>query len=135
MRTFLDSGVLLHGWRETALADAAMQVMDDGTRDFFTSQMVRLELLPKARFEKRLREIAFYEAHFSDCKACEPLSEGLGREAEKLAAHYGLAGPDALQIAAAIWQGVEEFYTSERPGKPMFRVKEIKVVSLFSLLT
>jgi hypothetical protein len=29
---------------------------------------------------------------------------------------------------------VEEFYTSEKPGKPVFRVKEIKIISLFTLL-
>jgi len=134
LKTFLDSGVLLHAWRGEALSGVALQIMDDDTREFFTSQMVRLELLPKARFERRPREIAFYEAHFADCKASEPLSAELGLEAEKLATRHGLAGPDALQIAAAIRQGVEEFYTSEKPGKPMFRVKEIKVVSLFSLL-
>jgi len=130
----LDSGVLLHAWRGETLSGAAMQIIDDEAREFFTSQMVRLELLPKAQFEKRQREVAFYEAHFADCAGCEPLNEGLGLEAEKLAARHGLAGPDALQIAAAIRQGAEEFYTSEKPGKPMFRVKEIRVVSLFSLL-
>ena len=62
------------------------------------------------------------------------MSQALGLEAEALAAQYGLAGPDALQIAAAMRQGVEEFITSEKPGKPMFRVKRIRVVSLFSLL-
>lgn len=134
MRTFLDSGVLLHAWRGETLSGAAMQIIDDDTREFFTSQMVRLELLPKARFEKRPKEVAFYEAHFADCVGSQPLSEDLGLEAEKLAVRHGLAGPDALQLAAAIRQGVEEFYTSEKPGKPMFRVKEIKVVSLFSLL-
>lgn len=46
---------------------------------------------------------------------------------------YGLAGPDALQLSAALRQGVQEFYTSEKAGKPMFRVKEVKVVSLHSL--
>ena len=50
-----------------------------------------------------------------------------------LAARYGLAGADALQVAAAIRHGAREFYTSERPGKPLFRVKELKVVSLHSL--
>jgi hypothetical protein len=112
-----------------------MQIMDDDSREFFTSQMVRLELLPKARFEKRQKEVAFYEAHFADCAGCESLSKDLGIDAEKLAARYGLAGPDALQIAAAIRQSAQEFYTSEKPGRPMFRVKEIKVVSLFSLLS
>jgi hypothetical protein len=28
----------------------------------------------------------------------------------------------------------EEFYTWEKPGKPMFRAKEIKIISLFTLL-
>ena len=134
MKTFLDSGVLLHAWRGETLSGAALQIMDDDTREFFTSQMVRLELLPKARFEKRPKEVAFYEAHFADCTGSQPLSQELGFEAEKLAARHGLAGPDALQIAAAIRQGVDEFYTSEKPGKPLFRVNEIRVVSLFSLL-
>jgi len=134
LRTFLDSGVLLHAWRGETLSAAAMQIIDDDSREFFTSQMVRLELLPKAKFEKRPREVEFYESHFSDCGGSQPLTHELGLEAEKLAARHGLAGPDALQLAAAIRQGVEEFYTSEKPGRPMFRVNEIKVISLFSIL-
>lgn len=117
MKTFLDSGVLLHAWREDLLSVPAMRIMDDPTRKFYTSQMVRLELLPKARFEKRSGEIAFYEAHFGICQQSEPLSDVLGLEAEKLGARHGLAGPDSIQVAAAIRQGVEEFYTSERPGQ------------------
>jgi hypothetical protein len=112
-----------------------MQIIDDESREFVTSQMVRLELLPKPRFEKRHEEVAFYENHFKDCSFTEPLSKELGVEAEKLATRYGLAGPDALQLAAALRHSVAEFFTSERPGKPMFRVKELKVISLFSLLT
>ena len=134
MKTFLDSGVLLHAWRGDHLSGIVMQIIDDENREFFTSQMVRLELLPKPRFEKRDSEVAFYENHFTDCSFTEPLSKELGVEAEKLATRYGLAGPDSLQLAAAIRHGVGEFYTSERPGKPMFRVKELKIISLFSLL-
>ena len=104
--------------------------MEDDKRVFFTAHLVRLEVLPKPRFEKRVKESAFYESYFAECAACEPLSELLGWEAEKLASKYGLAGPDALQLSAAIRQGVEEFHTSEKPGKPMFRVKELKVISL-----
>lgn len=130
MKTFPDSGVLLAAWRGEEVAAAALSVMADDTREFLTSQMVRRELLPKPRCEKRRREVAFYETHFADTIACEPLSEELGREAESLAARYGLAGADALQIAAAIRQSAVEFYTSERPGKPLFRVKEIRVISL-----
>lgn len=133
MKTFIDSGVLLKAWRGDDLADAALLILGDETREFCSSQLVRLELLPKPRFEKRQREVDFYKAHFKEVIAFEPLSAELGNEAETLAAHYGLAGPDALQIAAAIRQGAAEFYTSEKPGKPMFRVKEIKIISLHGL--
>jgi predicted nucleic acid-binding protein len=133
LNTFLDSGVLLHAWRGDSLAAAALKILSDDTRSFFSSQFIRLELLPKPAFEKRKTEVEFYNTHFTDCENIAPLTETLGNEAEKLASRYGLTGPDALQIAAAIQQGAEEFYTSEKPGKPMFRVKELKVISLYSL--
>jgi predicted nucleic acid-binding protein len=132
LRTFLDSGVLLTAWRGEALAASALSIMADDARTFVTAQMVRLELLPKPRFERRPLELQFYENHFAEATACEPLSEELGREAEALATRYGLSGADALQIAAAIRHGVQEFYTSERPSKPLFRVKELTVISLHS---
>ena len=135
MRTFLDSGVLLAAWRGEVLAGAALSLMADDARVFVTSQMVRLELLPKPRFEKRPREVQFYEAHFAEAASCEPLSEPLGQDAERLAARYGLSGADAQQVAAAIRQGAHEFYTSEKPGKPLFRVKELKVLSLHAMDT
>ena len=133
MRTFLDTGVLLSAWKRETLSAAALTVMAADHREFYSSQMVRLELLPKPRFEKRSDEVRFYENFFSGTTASEPLSVGLGNEAEALAARYGLSAADALQVAAAIRMGVEEFYTSEKPGKPMFRVKELKVISLHSL--
>ena len=40
---------------------------------------------------------------------------------------------DALHIAAARRLGAKEFYTSEKSGQPMFRVKELKIISLRSL--
>jgi predicted nucleic acid-binding protein len=129
----VDSGVLLKAWRGEELAQEALDLLADDSRQFVTSQMVRLELLPKPRFEKRLREVVFYESFFASVAAIEPLSVELGREAEALAAKYGLAGPDSLQIAAALRHGAGEFYTTEKPTKPMFRVKELKVISLYSL--
>lgn len=133
MRTFLDSGVLLAAWRGEDLAQPALSIMADDSRVFVTSQLVRLELLPKPRFEKRRLEVRFYEHHFAETVACEPLGEELGRAAEDLAARYGLSAADALQIAAAIRQGAREFLTTEKPGKPMFRVRELNVISLHTL--
>lgn len=133
MKTFLDSGVLITAWRRNDLTGAALRIVTDDSRQFFTSQLVMLEVLPKARFGRQLKEEAFYTAHFSEAEAIEPLSAELGREAEKLGARYGLSGPDALQIAAALRHGVREFYTTEKSTKPMFRVRELKVISLHSL--
>jgi len=131
--TYLDSGVLLAAWRNAELRPAALRVLEDIGRQFATSQLAKLELLPKPAFERRPVERAFYQAHFNEASASQPLDEQLGDDAQRLAEKYGLAAVDALHIAAALRLGAEEFYTSEKPGKPMFRVKELKVISLHSL--
>ena len=133
MVTYLDSGVLLAAWKNTELRPAALRVMEDSNRQFATSQLAKLELLPKPAFEQHPIETAFYQAHFAEAIASQALDESLGNEAQKFAAKYGLAAVDALHIAAALRLGAEEFYTSEKPGKPMFRVRELKIISLHSL--
>jgi hypothetical protein len=131
--TYLDSGVLLAAWRSAELRPAALRVLEDPARQFATSQLTKLELLPKAVFEKRPAERAFYQTHFEEAVATQSLDELLGEHAQSLAEKYGLAAVDALHLSAALRSGAEEFYTSEKPGKPMFRVKELKVISLHSL--
>jgi len=133
MVTYLDSGVLLAAWRNAELRPAALRLLEDSNRQFATSQLVKLELLPKPVFEKRPVEQAFYQAHFRDAMTSQVLDEALGNEAQRLAEKYGLAALDALHIAAALRLGATEFYTSEKPGKPMFRVKELKIISLHSV--
>jgi predicted nucleic acid-binding protein len=121
--------VLLTAWRGRD-AEAALAVMEDPRRQFYTSQLVRLELLPKPAFFKQAAEIEFYETHFQSVKGEEPLSRALGEKAWELARQYGLAAVDALHVAAAIRQGANEFITTEKPGKPMFRVRGIAVKSI-----
>jgi predicted nucleic acid-binding protein len=135
LKTFLDSGALLTAWRGgfSPEAQAALSVMADDQREFFTSDNVKLELLPKPSFEKRRVEVAFYEAHFNAASAPEPFSSELGTAALALAKKHGLSAGDALNLAAAIRQGAEEFITSESPGKPIFRVGGIRVLSLHAL--
>jgi predicted nucleic acid-binding protein len=115
------------------MAARALSIMADDAREFVTAQSIRLELLPKPRFERRTMEVRFYESHFAEAVACEPLSEALGRLAEDQASKYGLSGADALHLAAAIRLGAGEFYTTERPEKPLFRVQDLRVISLFTL--
>ncbi len=131
MKTYLDSGVLITAWRGAGGAqEAAMRLLDDGGRHFLTSALARLELLPKPAFEKRHDEGLFYTTHFKRCRAVEPLSAQLGRDAEDLAKEHGLAAVDALHMAAALRMGAAEFYTSEKPSKPLFRVPGIRVISI-----
>jgi predicted nucleic acid-binding protein len=131
IRTFLDSGVLLTAWKGKDRMPA-LSVMEDAGREFVTAEMVKLELLPKPTFEKRRAELEFYREHFEGIFS-EPFSRQLGDEALALAKFHGLAAADALNLAAAIRQGAAEFITSELPGKPMFRVKEISVRALSTL--
>ncbi|MFN7999449.1 MAG: hypothetical protein U0X75_00160 [Acidobacteriota bacterium] len=51
-------------------------------------------------------------------------------EAHRQAEKYGIVGMDACHIAAAIVGAADEFYTFEKPTKPMFRTKDVKVISL-----
>lgn len=133
MKTFLDSGVLLSAWLgNSPRSIEAKSIIADESRDFLTSDAVKLELLPKPTFERRRAELDYYNDHFKGIVS-EPFSAELGNAAVALAKKYGLAAMDALHLASAIRQGAEEFITSELPGKPMFRVKELKVISLHSL--
>lgn len=134
MRTFLDSGVLLTAWKgKIRDRDAALSVMEDATREFHTGYMVKLELLPKPMYFKQEGEVEFYRAHWERVRKEEPLTAEVALEAFELAKRYGLAAADALNLAAAIRLDVQEFITSELPGKPLFRAKEIKVTSLHTI--
>lgn len=111
----------------------ALSILADDQREFVTADNVKLELLPKPTFERRRVEVEFYKVHFDSASATEPFSPEPGRDALALAKKHGLSAGDALNVAAAIRQGAKEFITCELPGKPIFRVAEIRVLSLHAL--
>jgi predicted nucleic acid-binding protein len=130
VRTFLDSGVLMRAWKgEEAEAEAAGRVIEDTARRLLTSEVIRLELLPKPLYFKQKDEVAFYEEIFRRSE-CDRLDGALYSDAFALAERYGLAAADAFNLASAIRLQADEFVTTERPGRPMFRVKELQVVTL-----
>jgi hypothetical protein len=60
VRTFLDSGVLIAAFKGAPqLREAALQVLEDPNRVFVTSPFVRLEVLPKAIFNRQASERRF----------------------------------------------------------------------------
>lgn len=87
------------------------------------SDLLKLELLPKARFHKQSREVAFYEDFFKSATLSIEISLELVTKAIELASQYDLAPCDALHLNTAIEAQVDEFITTEKPTKSFFRVQ------------
>ena len=127
-RTFIDSGVLMAAATGTDdVALRAMTVLDDPDRLFVTSDFVRLEVLPKARFYKNADEAQFYETFFESAEETVPASRELVANAQGEAELKGLAAIDALHVAAATEGDSDELVTTEKPSKPIFRTERIRV--------
>jgi len=104
-----------------------MAVLDDPGRAFVTSDFVRLEVLPKARYHKNVAEAAVYEAFFDKAEETIESTGTLVAAAQEEAEMIGLSAVDALHVAAARRGDADELYTSEKPSKPLFRAAAIRV--------
>jgi predicted nucleic acid-binding protein len=130
-RTFVDSGVLIAAARgEDVIAEAALNFLGDSTRVFVSSPFVRLEVLPKAIFNQKTVEAEFYETFFNAVATWATDTDSLIQQAHAIACHYGLAAMDALHVAAAIALDAEDLLTTEKPTKPMYRVPNLRVISV-----
>jgi predicted nucleic acid-binding protein len=130
--TFIDSGVLVTAARGVGEdSEKALEILADSSRQFGSSQFIKLEVSPKAVYHQKIAETRFYELFFSAVTHWADDIERIIQDAERIACQYGLAAMDALHIAAALSIGAEEFATTEKPTKPMFRVSDLKVISIF----
>ena len=130
---YLDSGILINGFR--GLNDVgirALQTLNNTEVQFASSEFVQLETLPKAIYNQRSEEAEFYETFFNSVAIWATDYAQILQTEKQIARNYGLAGMDALHIAAALSVQAEEFVTTEKPTKPMHRVKEIQITSIFS---
>ena len=135
IRTFLDAGVLITAARGTDKdSDKALQILKDRDREFAASQFLKLEVLPKALFNQRNLEVAFYEAYFDAVAHWATNIEQLLTVGYQEAAEFGLGAMDALHIAAAIATGADEVITSEKPSKSIYRTHSIPVTSIFDAI-
>lgn len=131
IRTFLDASVLIAAIRGSPVPiERALGVINDPERVFIASDFVRLEVLPKPFYFRQQSEVDFYEAYFAMVAEMVEASPALVRQAYAEAQQVGLAGMDALHIAAAKASGAEEFITTERPTTALFRVTGITITSL-----
>jgi predicted nucleic acid-binding protein len=126
--SFIDAGVLIAAIRGTPTdAIRIREFLDNPEASFASSQYVRLEILPKASFFGRAEEREFYSGFFESVRHWAPIGEPLVQEALEVAVRFGLSALDALHVAAALAVGADELITSEKPGKPIHRVREIAV--------
>jgi predicted nucleic acid-binding protein len=131
IRTFLDSGVLITAFKGQPLAGApAAAVLKDPNRIFLSSPYVHLEVCPKALFHKQRAEYAFYQRYFERAVMARSLKALLTLAADE-AARSGVGPMDALHVAAAHLLRADEFITTERPGKSIYRSALVRIVYLF----
>lgn len=130
--TFADAGVLIAAARGTNdVSDHAMAILDDPGRAFASSEFVRLEVLPKAFFNRKADEADFYTEFFHGVAYWPTDYDAVIHRAHEIAVRFGMAALDALHVAAAIYAGAEELVTTEKPGKPLHRASEIRVRSIY----
>jgi predicted nucleic acid-binding protein len=131
--TFIDSGVLVTAARGLGEdSEKALSILADSSREFASSEFIKMEVIPKAIYNRKTAETEFYELFFSAVTYWANDIEKVIQDAYKIVCQYGLAAMDALHIAAANSIGVEEFITTEKPTKPMFRVSSIKLISILN---
>ena len=132
VRSFLDAGVLITAARSRDReGERALQIIESPDRVFLTSLFIRLEIVPKAVFYKKRQEQALYEEYFNTAEWFRDI-EKIAALAEREAAKEGLAAMDALHLAAAHLSRADEFITTEKPNKSIYRSSLVKVVYLFS---
>ncbi|BAY74761.1 hypothetical protein NIES25_11750 [Nostoc linckia NIES-25] len=115
--TYIDSGVLLSATDGVGrIAEKTLEILGDSQREFASSEFVKLEVTPKAIYNKQTEEAQFYEEFFSDVRdfqikkyttflvgwtSCPPLSPG-GRDAHPTRVDNLFLG-SPLPIGRTIW--------------------------------
>jgi predicted nucleic acid-binding protein len=132
IRTFLDSGVLITAaCSRGSEQQAALAVLEDPSRVFLATPLLALEVVPKATFHKQKLELSFYERYPASAAMYRGLSR-IEQIAGVEAARHGMAALDALHVAAAFLLKADEFITTEKPSKPIYRTTLVRVCFLYN---
>jgi predicted nucleic acid-binding protein len=131
--TFIDSCVLINAVQGVGEANRkALEILDDEDRKFIVSDFVLLEVIPKPTFNKIQDQVSFYQSFFNDVSTSIEISTAITTLAIQLSSEYDVAPMDSLIVSSAIVGRADELITMEKPTNPMHRVKEIKVISLYT---
>lgn len=108
-------------------------IFEDPSLILLASDLVRLETLPKATYNKRHDEVRFYNGLSSLVHHWIPIENSHLKRAIDLGCFHDIVNMDALHIAAAESARVDRFITSESTNKPLFRAKQVNPTNLLDL--
>ena len=127
IRTFLDTCSLITAFRGSEREAAKLvELMEDPEREFVSTSVVKLEVLPKPTKFMRQTEIDFYNLFFERVTHWISVDEKLMAKALEHGCRHGLGPLDSVHVAAALEGRVQEFITDERATKPFFAVPGLK---------
>ena len=109
---------------------AAREILEDTSRVFISSPLIKLETLPKAVNKGSREEVAFLEFAFSQICEWVPIDDALIDKAIQLGIDHQLRNLDAIHAASAIRANVDQFVTTELTGKPYFKAAALRAINL-----
>ena len=131
-RTYLDTSVLIEATAaKGGMAEAALALLRDPNRVFLSSPYLDLEVLPQVIRNRFREQQEFLETYLAATERIEDWN-AIFRVAFREASRSPVSGIDALHVAAAHLLGADEFITTEKPGKPIYKNGLVPVVCLRS---
>jgi predicted nucleic acid-binding protein len=131
-RVYIDANVWIEAVQgDDASAGRALALLDAEDIQAVISDYIVLETLPKPQFHRRHEQVALFQQLFSSAERLTPDSMAVMEQAIRLAGLYDLSPMDALHSACALLGGVDELITLEKPGKPFFRIPELRARSIY----
>jgi predicted nucleic acid-binding protein len=130
-RTYVDADILIAAARgNEELSELAMNILEDGSREFIGSTLQRMETSAPSRFHGYTLQAEFYDEFFARVVEWVPVTNELTQNAHDECLNSGIQAFDALHIAAAAAAGAEEFITAERLTSPIHNARIVRVVSI-----
>jgi hypothetical protein len=111
-----------------AQAEVAVALLRDSKRVFLSCPYLDLELLPQVILNGRHQQQRFLETYLAGTQRAEDLG-AIFRTAFREASRSAVSGIDALHVAAAYPLKADEFITTERPGKAIYRNRLVPVLN------
>ena len=126
-RTYLDTGVLIEA--AAGKSTRALGLLKDPNRVFLSSPFLDLELLPQVIQNRQRDQQKFLETYLAATKRIEDM-RAIFRVAFREASSSAVSGMDALHVAAAYLLKADEFITTEKPGRAIYRNGLVRVLHL-----